>query len=323
MHAAVESEMPPWTCPSDGHLLLLETQAASCPRGHTYAVRAGIPRFVSDSSYAAHFGLQWNVFARTQLDSYTGKPITKDRIRRVLGEEAFNALSGKCILECGCGAGRFTEILLSLGANVTSIDLSCAVDANARNFPVTERHRVAQADLMALPLPERSFDVVLCLGVIQHTPRPEATIAQLYRYVAPGGLLAIDHYTHTLRWYTTSAPLFRHVLRRLPPALSLRVTRRLVDAFLPLHKRSMHNRPLRALLSRISPVQCYYNEYPQLEDELQREWALLDTHDSLTDWYKHLRSARSIRRTIEGLGLQNVWCERGGNGVEARGTRPL
>jgi 2-polyprenyl-3-methyl-5-hydroxy-6-metoxy-1,4-benzoquinol methylase len=311
-----------WVCPQDKSTLALDEGRASCGATHVYTVRAGIPRFVPESSYTDHFGLQWNVYTRTQLDSYTGRPITRERLRRVLGP-VFDALGGKHVLECGCGAGRFTEILLQQGADVTSIDLSSAVDANARNFPIGERHHVAQADIMALPLSPKSFDVVLCLGVIQHTPSPEAAIAELYRCVAPGGVLAIDHYTHSLRWYTTLAPLFRQILRRLPPQASLRITRALVFALLPLHKRFMHNRPVRALLSRISPVQCYYNEYPQLDDDLQREWALLDTHDSLTDWYKHLRSRRSIRRTLEQLGLEQIWCERGGNGIEARGTRPL
>lgn len=243
-------------------------------------------------------------------------------MRRTLGETLWNALAGKRVLECGCGAGRFTEVLLQRGAYVTSIDLSSAVDANARNCPISERHVIAQADIQALPVPAGSFDVVLCLGVIQHTPSPEQTIATLVRYLVPGGTLVIDHYTHTLRWYTTAAPLFRQILRRLPPQSSLRITRRLTDVFLPLHKRFRDDRLVRALLSRISPVQCYYSEYPELDDAFQREWALLDTHDSLTDWYKPLRSRRSIRRTLERLGLEDVWCERGGNGVEARGRVP-
>lgn len=312
-----------WTCPLHGCTLVVDSQRACCEHGHAYGVKNGIARFVADSGYAEHFGLQWNVYTCTQLDSHTGKTITRDRLRRALGEELWNSLAGKKVLECGCGAGRFTEVLLAAGAQVTSIDLSSAVDANARNFPMDELHRIAQADIMALPLPPQSFDVVLCLGVIQHTPSPEATIAQLYKFVAPGGTLAIDHYTHTLRWYTTLSPLYRQVLRRLPPAASLAITRRLVDIFLPLHKAVRGRRILRALLARISPVVSYYNTYPELDEDLQREWALLDTHDSLTDWYKHLRSARSIRRTLKTLGLDDVWCERGGNGIEARGTRPL
>jgi SAM-dependent methyltransferase len=296
--------------------------ALQCDRGHEYAVRNGIPRFVDGSTYADHFGLQWAAFRRTQLDSYTGVPITRDRLRRVLGEDLWQSLDGRDVLECGCGAGRFTEILLERGARVTSTDLSSAVDANSENFPVSDKHAVAQADILQMPFAPFSFDVVVCLGVIQHTPSPERAIEQLYRQVAPGGTLVIDHYTYDLRRYTSATLLYRAWLKRLEPQRALRVIDRLVDAFLPWHKRFSRIRPLRAILCRISPVQCYYSEHPQLDDDRQREWAVLETHDALTDWYKHLRSRSQIQRTLEGLGLSHVWCRYGGNGVEARGTRP-
>ena len=98
---------------------------------------------------------------------------------------------------------------------MTSIDLSSAVDANQATCPQGAKHRIAQADILALPFLPLQFDIVFCLGVIQHTPKPEQTITRLYDQVKPGGSLVFDHYTHTLSWYTKTAPLFRHVLRRL------------------------------------------------------------------------------------------------------------
>ena len=77
------------------------------------------------------------------------------------------------------------------------------------------------------------------------------------------------------------------------------------------------------LLSRLSPVQYYYHAYPGLSDEQLREWALLDTHDSLTEWYKHFRSRGQIQRSLERLGLQEISCAYAGHCVEARGKRPL
>lgn len=295
----------------------------SCADGHKYEVKQGIPRFVGGSNYADHFGAQWNKYRLTQLDSYTGKPITRERIRRCFGDELWNALPGKNVIECGCGAGRFTEVLLSQGAQVTSVDLSTAVDANAQNFPLSSNHRIAQADIMHLPFAPHSYDIVFCLGVIQHTPKPEKTIAALYSRVKPGGTLVIDHYTHEIGRWTKTAPLFRQVLKRLPTPTAIRVTEKLVDVFLPLHRRVAKKSIGRKIVHRISPVLSFYSLYPELPDRLQREWALLDTHDSLTDWYKHLRTKGQIRRTLERLGLTDIWCEYGGNGVEARGKRPL
>jgi SAM-dependent methyltransferase len=313
---------PRWVCPAHGTPLTNTGVALQCQYGDIFPVRSGIPRFIEGRTYADHFGVQWKTFARTQLDSFTGTHITRDRIRRVLGEALWQSLEGLSVLECGCGAGRFTEILLDRGARVTSVDLSTAVEANAETFPIDGAHRVAQADIMHLPFEPLSYDLVLCLGVIQHTPSPEQTIEALYRFVAPGGTLAIDHYAHSLRRYTTTNLLFREWMKRLPTDRAMLATRRLVDVFLPIHKRFAHNRMMTSLLSRISPIRSYHTQYPELSDDMQREWSLLDTHDSLTDWYKHLRTRRQIRRALERLGLADIWCEYGGNGVEARGKRP-
>ena len=77
------------------------------------------------------------------------------------------------------------------------------------------------------------------------------------------------------------------------------------------------------LLTRVSPVASYYHLLPELSDEQQLQWALLDTHDGLTDYYKHLRTEWEIVTCLQALGLTNIWSNQGGNGVEARGTRPL
>ena len=315
----VPKEWPGWACPA--HMLELKEEGDSllCPTGHAFSVRDGIPRFVRSAGYADAFGAQWRRYRLTQLDSYTGTTISRDRARRCIGDAGWNDLAGRHVLECGCGAGRFTEVLLGRGAFVTSVDLSEAVDANADNFPSGPVHRIAQADVEALPFAPRQFDVVFCLGVIQHTPSPERTIGRLYDHVRPGGILVIDHYRYQLRRFTQLAPLFRQVLRRLPPARGLRITEWMVRKLLPLHRRAGNLAPL---VSRISPVASYYRTYPQLPNTVQYEWALLDTHDSLTDWYKRLRTRKQILRTLLELGAEVELCARQGNGIEARARRP-
>ena len=56
---------------------------------------------------------------------------------------------------------------------------------------------------------------------------------------------------------------------------------------------------------------------------MQKEWSMLDTHDGLTDWYKHLRSRRQIKKTLENINSTSIEVNLGGNGVEARCKRPL
>jgi 2-polyprenyl-3-methyl-5-hydroxy-6-metoxy-1,4-benzoquinol methylase len=310
------SSWPPWACPVDGHDLV-SNGSLRCPQGHEFEIRDGVPRFAG-SRYSEAFGAQWLRYRRTQLDSVSRTTISADRARRCLGEELWNGLEGLSVLEAGCGAGRFTEVLLGRGAYVTSVDLSAAVDANRANFPPNGTHRIAQADILALPFRPRGFDLVFCLGVVQHTPDPEATVAALYEQVRPGGWLVFDHYSRRLQWWLSTAPLFRAYLKRLPPERGLQSTERLVHVLLPLHRRAG---PAASLLRRISPVQSYYDKLP-LSEDAQRDWALLDTHDALRDWHKHFRTAAQIRHLLERLGLDAIHVAEGGNGVEARGRRP-
>ena len=320
---ALAIDWPLYHCPNHSQPLMQKDGFLECPAGECYGLRANIPRFVESKKYVASFGAQWNKYRLTQLDSYSGVPISRDRLRRCLGEQLWNSLSGKHVLECGCGAGRFTEILLDRGALVTSIDLSNAVEANHENFAQSTRHRVAQADIERLPFLPRSFDIVLCLGVIQHTPMPERAMAALADHVKPRGVLVVDHYTYRLSEFTKTAGILRFFMKRMDAIRGLEWTDRMVRVLLPLHKRVRNVRIAQALLSRVSPVLCYYRAYPQLSDEMQYQWALVDTHDSLTCWYRRFRTRSQIESTFRALGFDQIVCEYGGNGVEARGRRSV
>jgi hypothetical protein len=95
---------------------------------------------------------------------------------------------------------------------------------------------------------------------------------------------------------------------------------RIVGSLWPVHSRL---RGARKVIERISPVQTYFDDYPDLPDEHQRGWAVLDTHDALTDRYKWFRTRGQFERALVALGAEGVECWRGGNGVEARARRPL
>lgn len=330
MNSASFVTFPPIVCPVDR--LPLERSAEgwlNCSEGHKYPTRLGIPRLVvSESSYADAFGEQWKKYRTTQLDSYSKTLLSKNRLKRCLGEDLWQELQqpGRVeILESGCGAGRFTEVLLTLSAaSVTSTDLSAAVEPNQVNCPQSDRHRIIQCDINALPFDRAQYDIVVCLGVIQHTKSPEQTIADLYEQVKPGGWLVIDHYTHNLSRYTkVSSLLLRPLLKRLPPRFGITVTERITNTFFPLHRAVRRSRLMQILLSRVSPLATYFQTIPELDDRLQYEWALLDTHDGLTDYYQHLRSGSQLRRILSGLGAENIRVAKGGNGIEARCSRPL
>ncbi|MFN8253132.1 MAG: methyltransferase domain-containing protein [Ferruginibacter sp.] len=283
----------------------------------------GIKYFASTNTYASLFGDQWKQYKKTQLDSYTGSPISGSRLERCLGSELENNLEGKLVLEAGCGAGRFTEVLLKKGAILVSSDLSSAVEVNAENFPISGKHLVIQADINDMPYADETFDVVVCLGVIQHTPDTEKTIEDLYKLVKKGGTLVIDHYHYNKSNYFRLAPLYRIGLKKKKADYTIPYTQKLIKKYLPWHKRFAGNKFMSVLLNRISPVISYYHAFPQFSDSLQEEWALLDTHDSLTDWHKRFRNKPQLVAALSRLGATAIWCEYGGNGVEARCKKPL
>lgn len=320
---------PKLVCPADGLPFLNSAgERLDCTKGHNYSNHLGIPRLIeSENSYADAFGAQWKHFRTTQLDSYSKTSISRDRLYRCLGDEILRKLQGQErteVLEAGCGAGRFTEVLLSLpAASVTSTDLSVAVEPNQENCPQSSRHRIVQCDINAFPFAPQQYDVAVCLGVIQHTKDPEQTIRNIYDQVKPGGWLVFDHYTHTLSRYTKiSSILLRPILKRLSPAKGMAVTEKITNMFFPLHRAARRSRLTQVLLSRVSPLATYFHTMPELDDSLQYEWALLDTHDGLTDYYKRLRTAGQLRRTISALGAQDIWVAKDGNGIEVRCKRP-
>ena len=135
--------------------------------------------------------------------------------------------------------------------------------------------------------------------------------------------MVIDHYTPSGSYYTkVTALLLLPVLKRVPPRWGIVATEILTKAFFPLQRLVKHRRSMQIGLSRVSPLLTYYQAYPQLNDRLQYEWALLDTHEQLTDYYKHFRTAPEIARLLSSLRAGDICVAKGGNGVEARCRKP-
>lgn len=313
--------------PENGETLILENENLKSKSGSCYPIIKGIPRFVGAGNYSDDFGAQWNMFPKTQLDSYTGLNISEARLQRCMRGNLTN-IKDKLILEAGSGAGRFTEILLKYGAVVHSIDYSSAVEANALNNGNHSKLVLAQADIRKIPFPKASYDYVLCLGVLQHTPSPEQSIKCLWDMVRPGGALVIDHYLW--KWRNVlpppiggAGPIYRQLILRLPKKSRFKAVKLLTDFWFPLHWRFKDSRLMQRILRRVSPLHFYYPQLKLRNRQMYYEWALLDTHDATTDFYKHHRSPDQIRRLLEDIGASDIVVDIGWNGVEAFCLKPL
>ncbi len=307
--------------PANGGVLVSGCDSMNSECGHSYPIIRGIPRFVGAENYSDDFGAQWNMFPKTQLDSFTGFEHSETRLARCLrGNLA--SLKDKKVLEAGSGAGRFTEVLLKYGAVVHSFDYSNAVEANAKNNGDYENLVLAQADIRKIPFPKASYDYVICLGVLQHTPNPEESIKCLWEMVRPGGALVVDHYPWKWRAilpppFGGSEAIYRQLILRLPRNVRFGFVKALTAFWFPWHWRFKDSLFMQRILRRVSPVHFYYPDIKLRDRQMYYEWALLDTHDATTDFYKHRRKPNQIRKLLEEIGATDIVVEIGGNGIEA------
>lgn len=88
---------------------------------------------------------------------------------------------GLRVLDVGCG-DRPYERLLAGAAEIVGFDQP----GNA--------HADLHGSIEAIPVEDASFDIVLCLQVLEHVPEPAAAVRELRRVVKPGGrVLASTH----------------------------------------------------------------------------------------------------------------------------------
>ena len=128
-----------------------------------------ISKHTPNFSYSSgNFSKLREEFGEFQQDSING---TNQRLNTILSRTNWKKedFKGKFILECGCGAGPDTEILLSLGAKVIAVDLT-SVEVTKQNLGENENYALLQASIVDLPLIKNSFDLVYCHRVLQHTP---------------------------------------------------------------------------------------------------------------------------------------------------------
>ena len=103
--------------------------------------------------------------------------------------DTFAPLSGKRILDIGCGPGTLARRLVDAGAAVTGIDPGAAALARARASVPEARFEAATGE--SLPFPEASFDGAVMLNALHHVPDPAAALGEAARVLAPGGLLVV------------------------------------------------------------------------------------------------------------------------------------
>jgi SAM-dependent methyltransferase len=141
--------------------------------------------------------------------------------RRVLNKviSGLELQRGARILDAGCGSGRNMLELARYG-EVTGIELSdIAIDA-ARARGVGE---VVSGSVIDMPFADGSFDLAVCLDVIEHLENDRRALRELRRVVAPDGVLVVT--VPAYQWLWSTHDTVNHHYRRYRQTTLLQAAR--------------------------------------------------------------------------------------------------
>ena len=288
--------------------------------GKKYPIIRGIPRFVDASNYTASFGMQWNAFRDTQLDSAGGGSHSRDRFDSETHWDE-SKLRGKWVLDGGCGAGRFAEIAAARGAHLVALDMSSAVEAAKQTLAAYPNADVVQGSLLEPPLKRGSMDYAYCIGVAQHTPSPHDAVCQVIEAVAPGGEFAFSIYARQPWTKLNAKYLIRPLTKRLPKETLLGAIERVMPVAFPLADVLFGVPKLGYVAQFFMPVAVYRKKDRPTWDRAQRyRESVLDTLDMLSPAYDSPMTWQEVENAMRSAGAK-TWRFQTRVPVNVIGTR--
>lgn len=134
--------------------------------------------------------------------------------------DSLAGLDGKRVVDIGCGGGILADSMARKGANVLGIDLStkalrvAQLHALEAGTPHVEYREVAAEDLAAEQ--PGQFDVVTCMEMLEHVPRPESVVAACATLVKPGGWVFFSTINRNTKAFLFAIVGAEYVLNLLP-----------------------------------------------------------------------------------------------------------
>ncbi len=264
----------------------------------SYPIENYIPRFSRSTHYADSFGPQWRTFAKSQIDTDR----THESAIRFDSEIGWQKeeLKGRTIIEFGSGAGRFVDVASKRSTKlVVGLDATDAVDAAQDNLADRKNVLFVQGDIFSPPFRKECFDFGYSIGVLHHTPDPEAGFRNLAKLIKAQGSIAVSLYdislyarpnrnsikvaTLELLWALNvwRCELFRTVTTRIPSSIFLSYCKSVV---LILH--AINKIPILRYVRYCLPSTCYRH--------LPVIWSMVDTHDTYATKIVHHYRAKDI-----------------------------
>jgi 2-polyprenyl-3-methyl-5-hydroxy-6-metoxy-1,4-benzoquinol methylase len=107
-----------------------------------------------------------------------------------------HAPNGATILDVGCGIGAHSIRLAKRGFNVLAVDFSDyvlkAAERNLQESGLTDKITLQNENILSLSFADRTFDYILCWGVLMHIPEIDKAISEIDRVLKKNGILVIS-----------------------------------------------------------------------------------------------------------------------------------
>ena len=140
-------------------------------------------------------------------------PVRLEYIERHIG------LSGRAVLDIGCGGGILSEAMAARGARVTGIDMGAAPLAVAKLHAAESGLEIDYRQIRAEDLADAqpaAFDVVTCMEMLEHVPDPSIVVEAAARLTKPGGHVFFSTINRTPKAWMMAIVGAEYVLRLLP-----------------------------------------------------------------------------------------------------------
>lgn len=131
----------------------------------------------------------------------------------------FAGLSGKRVIDIGCGGGILAESMALLGAQVTGIDMGEAPLSVAKLHLLESGAEVDYRQITAEDMAAQqasTFDVVTCMEMLEHVPDPASIISACSQLVKPGGWVFFSTINRNPKAFMFAIVGAEHLLRLLP-----------------------------------------------------------------------------------------------------------
>ena len=134
-------------------------------------------------------------------------------------DAACGGLTGKRVVDVGCGGGILAESMAARGAEVLGIDLADKALGVAKlhrlETGVAVDYRLIAAEELAQER-HASFEVVTCMELLEHVPDPASTIAACAALAKPGGCVVFSTINRSAKSYAFAIVGAEYLLRLLP-----------------------------------------------------------------------------------------------------------